>query len=207
MLRVGLTGGIASGKSTVARLFARLGVPIIDTDVLAREIVEPGKPALAQLLAAFGPGILAADGSLDRRLLRERVFRDPDERQRLESILHPAIRAEMERRSAGIDAPYHILVIPLLVEGGGQDRVDRVLVVDCPAELQLARLEDRDALDRNLARRMLAAQATRTQRLAVADDVIVNSGSIVDLEREVARLHSQYLALAAGRGRAPNGEH
>jgi len=202
MFRVGLTGGIASGKSTVARFFAARGVPIVDTDVLAREIVEPGKPALELLISAFGAGILAADGTLDRRLLRERVFRDPDERKRLESILHPAIRAEMERRSAGIDAPYHILVIPLLVEGGGQDRVDRVLVVDCPDELQLARLQARDAVDRKHAISMLAAQATRTERLAVADDVIVNTGSVEDLKREVARLHDKYLALAHDHDRA-----
>ncbi len=156
--RVALTGGIASGKTTVARLFAARGVPLIDTDVIAREVVEPGQPALDAVVAAFGPEVLGPDGRLDRRRLRDIVFADAAARGRLESILHPAIRAEMERqsRAAAVVGPYQVLVIPLLAEGGRRDHVDRVLVVDAPEIVQLERLMARDAVTREQATRRAA---------------------------------------------------
>jgi len=195
--RVALTGGIASGKSTVAGLFAALGVPVIDTDVIAREVVEPGRPALAQVAEAFGPGVLDAEGRLDRKRMREHIFSDPGARRRLEAILHPAIRAEMERQSQAADGPYQVLVIPLLAEGGRRDHVDRVLLVDVPEELQIERVMWRDGVAREQAQASLNAQATRAQRLAMADDVLRNTGRVDDLREQVAKLHQQFLRLAA----------
>ncbi len=196
-LRVGLTGGIASGKTTVSRLFARLGVPIIDTDVIARDVVAPGTPLLQRVEQDFGPGLIGADGALQRRQLRERVFADPDARRRLEALLHPAIRAEVARQSAQATGPYHILVIPLLVEGHGRIPVDRVLVVDCPEDLQIQRLQARDGSSAAQARAMLAAQTSRPTRLAAADDVIVNDGDPGRLEAAVAALHQKYCGAGA----------
>jgi dephospho-CoA kinase len=195
--RVALTGGIASGKSTVADLFAALGVPVIDTDVIARQVVEPGQPALAAVIAAFGPEVLDVDGRLDRRRMRAQIFADPVARQRLESILHPAIRAEMERQSREAGGPYQVLVIPLLTEGRRRDHVDRVLLVDVPESLQVERLVLRDGVSLEQARASLAAQATRTDRLAMADDVVRNTGPVDELQGQVARLHQRYLGLAA----------
>jgi dephospho-CoA kinase len=196
-LRIGLTGGIASGKSAVADAFARRGVPVVDTDVIAREVVEPGRPALAAVVAAFGAEVLGPDGRLDRRSLRRRVFSAPELRRRLESILHPAIRAEMQRQAGATAGPYVVIAIPLLVENGLQSQVDRVLVVDCPPEVQLARLLARDGETPEGARAILAAQATRDERLAAADDVLVNDGSLADLDARVDALHRRYAALAA----------
>ncbi len=196
-LRVGLTGGIASGKTTVSHLFARLGVPIIDTDVIARDVVAPGTPLLQRVDQELGPGLIGADGALQRRQLRERVFSDPDARRRLEALLHPAIRAEVARQSAAATGPYHILVIPLLVEGQGRIPVDRVLVVDCPEDLQIQRLQARDGSSAAQARAMLAAQASRAARLAAADDVIVNDGDPGRLEAAVAALHQKYCGAGA----------
>ena len=195
--RVALTGGIASGKTTVADLFAALGVPVIDTDVIARQVVEPGQPALAAVVAAFGPDVLDADGRLDRRRMRARIFADPTARQRLESILHPAIRTEMERRSSEAGGPYQVLVIPLLAEGKRRDHVDRVLLVDVPESLQIERLVLRDGVSHEQARLSLGAQATRAERLTMADDVVRNTGSVDELQGQVARLHQLYLGLAA----------
>ena len=195
--RVALTGGIASGKSTVADLFAALGVPVIDTDVIAREVVEPGRPALAQVAEAFGPDVLDAEGRLDRKRMRERIFADPGARRRLEAILHPAIRAEMERQSQAAGGPYQVLVIPLLAEGGRRDHVDRVLLVDVPEELQIQRVMWRDGVSHGEAQASLNAQATRAQRLAMADDVLRNTGRVDDLREQVAKLHRQFLRLAA----------
>jgi len=195
-LRIGLTGGIASGKSTVARLFEARGVPVLDTDQIARDVVEPGQPALAAVVEAFGPTVLAPGGRLDRPTLRTRVFGDTAARRRLEAILHPAIRAELVRRSATAGGPYQVWVIPLLVEGGRIDRVDRVLVVDCPPDLQVERLVARDGGTEAAARAILAAQASREQRLAAADDVIVNDGSEAGLAPQVAALDARYRALA-----------
>lgn len=196
---VGLTGGIASGKSAAAAAFARLGVPVIDADQVSREVVAVGEPLLAELVAEFGAGILKPDGALDRASLRERVFSDPSARQRLNALTHPAIRSRMFERARASAGPYVILEVPLLVEGGLEHRFDRILVVDCPEELQLERLRARDAASAAQAEAVLQAQASRAQRLAAADDVILNTGSIPDLAREVERLHQRYLELAAGR--------
>lgn len=198
-LRIGLTGGIASGKTTAARCFAARGIPVIDADELARLVVEPGQPALEAVVREFGRCVLDAEGRLDRRGLRRTVFADPDRRRRLEQILHPAIRREMELRAAAAAGPYVILAIPLLVEGGRATPVDRVLVVDCPPALQRERLLQRDGETPERVEAMLAAQATREQRLAAADDVIVNDGTLAELEAAVDRLDRRFRALAAGR--------
>jgi dephospho-CoA kinase len=195
--RVGLTGGIASGKSTVANLFAGLGVTIIDTDVIAREVVAPGSPLLPKIAGHFGRDVLAADGSLDRRALRQRVFADPAERQWLEQLTHPEIRRLTDERSDAAPGPYSIVAIPLLVETGGKDRFDRVLVVDCAPELQIARLQARDGSTRAQAEAALAAQVSRADRLAVADDVIHNDGDIAHLRDQVEKLHRAYVAASA----------
>jgi len=194
--RVGLTGGIASGKSTVASLFAALGVPIIDTDVIAREVVAPGTPLLARIAEKLGPGVLAQDGSLNRRSVRDLVFSDPTARATLESLTHPAIRAEMERQADATSAAYSMLAIPLLAEKGSKSVVDRVLVVDCDEALQIRRLQARDGSTLEQARAILSAQATREARLAVADDVIRNDGNLHELRDQVAKLHARYLELA-----------
>ena len=196
LYRVALTGGIASGKTTVANLFAALGVPIIDTDVLAREVVAPGSDLLPKIADHFGSAVLQADGGLDRRALRQRVFANPEDRRWLESLTHPAIRHLVDARSRTAKGPYVIVAIPLLVETQGSARFDRVLVVDCAPELQLARLIARDGLTRAAAERMLAAQVSREERLAKADDVISNDGEIANLRDQVAKLHSQYRAAA-----------
>ena len=195
--RVGLTGGIACGKSTVASLFSALGVAIVDTDLLAREVVEPGTPLLARIVEHFGASLLQKDGSLDRAGLRERVFADPGDRQWLEQLLHPAIRALTEARCESATGSYVIVAIPLLVETAGAGRFDRVLVVDCDPGVQLARLQARDGITRDAAGRMLAAQASREQRLAVADDVIENNGDIAALRARVETLHRRYSLLAS----------
>ena len=197
MLRIGLTGGIASGKSTVAGLFADRGVTVLDTDRIAREVVEPGQPALAALVQALGSDILARDGRLDRARLRRRIFADAATRRTVEDILHPAILQELGRQSLAAPGPYQILVIPLLVEGDRAGLVDRVLVVDCPEELQIERLMSRDGETREGALAMLAAQVSRQVRLAAADDVIVNDGRAADLAARVASLDRKYRELAA----------
>jgi dephospho-CoA kinase len=196
LLRIGLTGGIASGKSTVTQRFAELGVPVIDADVASRTVVEPGKPGLAQVVERFGAGVLA-DGQLDRRALRNLIFKDSSLRQALDSILHPLIRAEMEREAAQAQGPYVVMAIPLLVEGGSSaKRVDRVLVVDADETLQIQRLQARDGSSEDQARAILASQASRAARLRMADDVLSNSGTVADLRQSVDRLHEQYLQLA-----------
>ena len=202
VFRVGLTGGIASGKSTVARLFEALGVPVIDTDVLAREVVAPGEPLLGQIAARFGAGVLAEDGSLNRAALRAIVFSDAAARADLEQLTHPAIRARLEALSVVLGGPYQLLVIPLLVETGRNTPVDRVLVVDCSEALQIRRLQARDGTTLEQARQILAAQATREARLAMANDVIVNEGDLGAVRDRVANLHALYLQLARG-GQAP----
>lgn len=195
--RVALTGGIASGKTTVANLFAELGVPVIDTDVIAREVVEPGQPALAAVVEAFGRDVLGDDGRIDRRRMRERIFADPAARQRLEAILHPAIRNEMERQSREAAGAYQVLVIPLFTEGKRRDHVDRVLLVDVPEEMQIERLTWRDGVTREQAQASLNAQATRAERLAMADDIVRNTGRVDDLREKVAELDEKYRQLAA----------
>lgn len=194
--RVGLTGGIASGKSTVARLFSALGVPVVDSDEIAREIVEPGQPLLARIAERLGPGTLAPDGSLDRSALREKIFTDPKARAELESLTHPAIRAELERRADSASAPYVLLAIPLLVEKNLAEMVDRVLVVDCDEALQIRRLQARDGTTLAQAQAILNAQAPRTVRVKAADDVLLNAGNVHALRDQVATLHTRYLNLA-----------
>jgi dephospho-CoA kinase len=194
--RVGLTGGIACGKSTVANLFAALGVPIIDTDLLAREVVASGSALLREITAHFGMQVLASDGSLNRQELRARIFADPAERQWLDALMHPAILQLTDARSAAASGPYVMVAIPLLVETGGTARFERVLVVDCDPELQIARLAARDGNSREQAGRILAAQASRAERLAVADDVIHNDGDIASLRDQVEKLHRQYAQAA-----------
>jgi dephospho-CoA kinase len=196
-LRIGLTGGIASGKSTVEQRFTELGVAVINADDSSRAVVERGRPGLAAVVERFGAGILNPQGELDRRELRSLIFKDASRRKELEAILHPLIRADMEQRTAEAPGPYVVLSIPLLVEGNTRGRCDRVLVVDADESLQLARLMSRDAVSEAEARATLAAQASRAARLAAADDVLVNSGTVADLRQAVDRLHRRYLELAA----------
>ena len=195
--RVGLTGGIASGKSTVAKFFGALGVPILDSDQIAREVVEPGQPPLEKLVERFGPTILTSDGHLDRPALRDIVFADPRARADLEALTHPAIGATMEARSAAAGGPYQVLVIPLLVEKNLSSHVDRVLVVDCDEALQIRRLRDRDGSTPQQARAILSAQAPRAARLKAADDIITNEADMSAVQNQVAALHARYLELAA----------
>ena len=196
VFRVGLTGGIASGKSTVAGLFARLGVPVIDTDQLAREVVEPGQPPLELLVQRFGREILTPDGHLDRPALRNIVFSDPRARADLEALTHPAISAEVEVRAAQAGGPYQIHVIPLLVEKSLGAHVDRILVVDSDEALQIERLLKRDGCTLEQARAILAAQASRTARQRAAHDILLNEGDVSALAAQVEALHRRYLELA-----------
>lgn len=196
MLVIGLTGGIGSGKTTVCRHFAALGVPVIDTDLIAREVVAPGQPGLTKVTDTFGLEILAPDGTLDRARLRERIFADTEARHTLESILHPLIRTRMEEQLAALQAPYAIVAIPLLVETGRREHLDRILVVDSPEELQIARVCQRDEVKREQAEAILKAQCSRASRLAVADDVIYNTDDLAALEAQVSQMHRRYLQLA-----------
>ena len=198
-LRIGLTGSIASGKSTVADLFADLGVPVIDTDVIARDVVARGEPALAEIRAAFGPGVIAADGTLDRAAMRRLVFGDNAVRRRLEAILHPKIGKAAREQADAAGGAYQVIVVPLLVGSPLRGFVDRVLVVDCDEETQVTRLLARDAESEEQARRILAAQSSRTERLAIADDVISNDGGLDAVREQVRILHRRYLVIAAGR--------
>jgi dephospho-CoA kinase len=198
-LRIGLTGGIASGKSTVADMFADLGVPVIDTDVIARDVVRPGQPALEEIREAFGAGVIAADGTLDRSAMRAIVFGDDAARRRLEAILHPKIREITIEQAEAAGGAYQVIVVPLLVESSLRAFVDRVLVVDCDEEIQVARLLERDTESEQQARKILAAQSTRDERLAIADDVIENEGSLEDTREQVLALHRSYLREAAAR--------
>lgn len=196
MLRIGLTGGVASGKSAVAALFVARGVAVLDTDVIAREVVEPGSHALAALVNALGGGILDDGGGLDRAELRRRLFADAATRREVEAILHPAILAELERQAGLAPGPYQVFVIPLLVESRLEHVVDRVLVVDCPEEEQLRRLMARDGETRASALAMLEAQASRERRLAAADDVIDNAGPVTGLPAQVEALDRKYREMA-----------
>ncbi len=173
-----------------------LGIPVIDADESSRVVVAPGQPGLEQVVQRFGPGVLSAEGELDRRALRNLIFADPGKRRDLEAILHPLIRADMERRAAGAVGAYLVMAIPLLVENAARDRVDRILVVDADEAAQLERLTARDSVSLEQARAILAAQASRESRLKAADDVLVNSGTVAQLREAVDRLHQRYLRLA-----------
>jgi len=191
-----LTGGIASGKTAVSSRFARLGVPVIDTDIIAREVVQSGRPALAAIVAEFGSEMLKESGELDRSAMRDLIFSDPPSKMKLERILHPAIRSAVRAQLNELVSEYCILVVPLLAESGRYDWADRVLVVDVDAQTQLKRLVARDKISLALANAMLEAQASRDQRLKLADDVIENMGNLAELDRKVASLHEKYLKLA-----------
>lgn len=196
---IGLTGGVASGKSAVAARFEALGVTVADADVAAREAVAVGSGGLAEVVAAFGPEVLGPDGALDRAAMRRRVFNDDAQRLRLEAIVHPRVRAAMRGMCEAAPGPYAVAAIPLLAEGGGRAAypwLHRILVVDVPREVQLERLLARDGIDAALAERMIAVQATRRERLAIADDVIVNDGTLEALDAHVSALHHRYQALA-----------
>jgi dephospho-CoA kinase len=194
---IGLTGGIGSGKSAVAALFAKQGIAVIDTDEIAHELTRPGGAAIEPIRAAFGAGAIGADGALDRAKMRKLVFGNLAEKKELEAILHPLIREESLRRGERASSPYSILVIPLLAEGGiDRSRYERVLVVDCTEAQQIERAMRRSGLSEGEVRDILAAQATRQQRLALADDVIDNRGPPEALERQVSRLNQKYLTLA-----------
>lgn len=198
-LCVGLTGGIASGKSAADAAFVALGVTVVDADVIARELVEPSQPALAEIVARFGEAMLDAEGRLDRRALRQRIFANADDKQALEAILHPPIRAELKARCEAARGDIAIASIPLLAEAGGRDAypwLDRILVIDVAPETQQARLVQRDGIDAALAMRMIGAQASRQERLAIADDILANEGTLDGLRSRVAELHRFYQGLA-----------
>jgi dephospho-CoA kinase len=199
-LRIGLTGGIASGKSVASKRFSELGISVVDADDSARAVVAPGTFGLKQVIKRFGRQVLTERGELDRRKLRDVVFADPALRGELEAILHPLIHAHMEKEVEAALGPYVVLAIPLLVEGGSADQFDRTLVIDTDEEVQFQRLIARDATPPSQAKAMLAAQASRAARLKVADDVIHNTGTISELRHAVDQLHERYLKLAQSRG-------
>lgn len=196
-LVIGITGGIGSGKTTVADLFAALGVPVIDADELARQVVMPGQAAYEAIVEQFGNAILMESGELDRRRLREHAFSDPTVRIRLEEIVHPRVYDEVEKQLEKLETPYAIVVVPLLIESGGQQLVDRVLVVDTSQETQIERTTRRDGTTRETIKKMMAAQLERGARLSKADDVIENDSTVQALEDTVAKLHRRYLDEAS----------
>lgn len=201
-LVVGLTGGIGSGKSAAAEEFARLGATVVDTDVIAHELTQAGGSAVPQVERIFGKDMIDASGAMDRRKMRERVFGDPAAKKALEALLHPMIRDESRRRIDAAQGPYVVHVVPLLVESADyRKRVDRVLLIDCPEALQLARVRARSGLPEHEVRAIVASQASRADRLAAADDIIDNSGSLDALRKQVAALHRRYLEYSkAARG-------
>jgi len=196
MLVIGLTGGIASGKSTASRFFQEQGIHVIDADIIARELTKPGQAALQQIVENFGKDILDDRQQLKRTKLRNIVFNDQASRHKLEAILHPLIKAEMRKRLKAIDDPYCILAIPLLIETDQTSMVDRVLLIDTDTDLQIQRLRRRDGLDDQTIAAVLRAQATREQRLAIADDVICNNASVEDFAHQLREIHQRYLHLA-----------
>ncbi|OAI24372.1 dephospho-CoA kinase [Methylomonas koyamae] len=199
MLKIGLTGGIGCGKTTVCRLFAELGVPVVDADLIARSLVEPGQPALQAIVQAFGTEILQADGSLDRAKLRQAIFSDPEQRRRLDGIMHPLVYARIAADVAALQAAYCLIAVPLLLESKNPYAVDRILVVDCPQSAQIERVVTRDKLSAEQAQAIVASQMPRPQRLARADDVIDNSAGPEQLAEQVKSLHNSYIFLATAR--------
>jgi dephospho-CoA kinase len=197
-LVVGLTGGIGSGKSAAADEFERLGATVVDTDAIARELTEPGGAAMPHIQALFGDAFVAPSGAMDRKAMRERVFGDPAARQALEGLLHPMIRTEAERRIANAAGPYVIYVVPLLIESKEpRRRADRVLVVDAPEEVQVSRVAARSGLSEAEVRNIMAAQASRVERRAAADDVIQNGGTLDALREQVRALHARYVKISS----------
>jgi dephospho-CoA kinase len=198
-LRIGLTGGIASGKSTVADMFAELGVPVIDTDVIAREVVQPGEPAIKEIRERFGDAVINADGHLNRAAMRKIIFADDAARLDLEAILHPRIGEQVRRQADTAGGPYQLIVVPLLVSSALRDYVDRVLVVDCDEETQIQRLLRRDSESIEQAQKILDSQASRQERLAIADDIIRNDQSLDQTRAQVADLDQRFRHLCDGR--------
>jgi dephospho-CoA kinase len=196
-LRVGLTGGIGSGKSTVSDLFAEMGVPVIDADCIAHEVVQKGKPAYAAIIGLFGNGIVDENGDLNRNYLRQLIFEDKEKRRQLESIIHPLVRNEIDLRSGKAGYPYCIISIPLLFESGRQNSVDRILVIDAPESLQLERASARDGARREDIMKIIDAQTDRRQRVEQADDIITNDRDLAKLRKQVTTLHNKYLAMTA----------
>ncbi|HHQ4467465.1 dephospho-CoA kinase [Aeromonas veronii] len=202
MYVVAITGGIGSGKTTIANQFAALGIEVVDADVIAREVVEPGTPALAAIADHFGPDVIEPSGQLDRRALRERVFSDPQAKGWLNALLHPLIRSEMLRQCAAASSPYCLLVVPLLVENKLTGLANRVLVIDVDEATQIERTCHRDGVSAEQAKAIIAAQASRSERLAAADDVIENhNGSEMAIKTRILALHETYLAIASQQGR------
>lgn len=199
MLKIGLTGGIGSGKSTICRMFAEFGVPIVDADLIARWLVEPGQPALAEIARTFGPDTLNQDGSLNRGRLRDAVFADPAKKAQLDDIMHPLVYARIVQEVNALQAEYCLIAVPLLLESKNPYEVDRVLVVDCPVEAQLARVIERDKLSKDRVQAIINTQIPREQRLVKADDVIDNNAGPEQLAEQVKRLHNSYLLLATVR--------
>lgn len=195
MFKIGLTGGIASGKTTIEQLFQKLGVPVLDADLIARDLVEPNKPAFASIIGHFGSSFIK-DGCLDRAMLRKLIFNDPLERKWLESILHPLIYSELQERSNNLESDYCIMVIPLLLENGRSDFVNRILLVDCPEYMQHQRLASRDGLNDEEISKILAAQMKRQDRLKAADDILENINDIEQLFCQVKELHKTYSSMA-----------
>lgn len=197
MLKIGLTGGIGCGKSTVSALFEELGIPVTDADIIAHRLVARGQPALESLAQSFGRRILNADGSLNRNGLREQVFSDSGKKRRLEAILHPLIYAQIDSEVSELDSPYCIISIPLLIETGRTETLDRILVIDCPEKIQIERVRQRDEMPESQIRAIIHAQASREERLAAADDVIENSKTSLQLAQQVKKLHNLYLSLSS----------
>ena len=195
-LTIGLTGGIGSGKSTVARLFSELGIAVFDTDSIAKELVSPGQPALQEIKSAFGNDYILESGDLNRDLVKQKIFENENLRQQLESILHPKIREQLQSAIASSESPYCIAVIPLLLEKNWQNDVDRVLVIDLPEEAQLTRTVSRDGISEALANKIMQTQVSRSKRLSQANDIIDNSGSLDQLAPQVNQLHNKYLELS-----------
>jgi len=193
---LGLTGGIGSGKTAASDYLQTRGICVVDADQVARQVVEPGEPALTAIVEQFGSEVLQEDGSLDRRALRQRVFADPDERRALEAITHPAIAAEILRQLQEADSPYVILASPLLLETSQRQMANRILLIDAPEAVQVARTRTRDETSEEQVRAIMAAQMSRQERLALADDVITNDGQLTDLHNALDQLHAQYLEMA-----------
>ncbi len=196
MLVIGLTGGIGSGKSKVAELFQKRNIPVIDTDIIARELVKPDQPALKEIKKLFGDSIIQDNGELDRQALAEITFHNKQARKNLEKILHPRIRHSMLEKINKVSAPYVIVVIPLLIETGQSAEVDHILVVDCSEEIQIQRVKQRDKRDEKQIREILNAQASREERLSIADDVIENEGDISNLDAKIEELHQKFLHMS-----------
>lgn len=195
MLKIGLTGGIGSGKTTAANIFDELGIPVIDADDIAHTLVAKDQPALREIVRTFGAEILKDDGSLDRDRLREIIFSNPNKKKLLESILHPLVYQEMQHQMDSLDSPYVILSIPLLLETGMQHLVDRVLVIDCPVDIQFERVKQRNGLTDDRIASIIEAQIPRTERISAADDIVNNSGSTSKLAEQIKKLHNLYISL------------